>query len=341
MLAQRLRFGKPLKRARQLFEVLIHPARHLEYRKAISEARRRALAGQSALLGLKYLGIYLAEFFTTEVRRQIIMFHFDFLARKMACPRAARLWSDGAVLWSSCDEAGGHHYSIVLEPSALSPMEGESQLRFLMDGRMLCTMTFSILDGASIRLPCREALFIGGVQGGLGCRQEIRIAAKANGEIVPSAMLLLAAKALGEALEIGHVAGISSDQHAAMGYARQKIVLSYDALWLDAGATRTDEGFFIVVPGSEGWSAQITGKHRSRTRRKRALKERIKANIRDHAVVLFGLPTRWDSVDEEALYSKESAWEDSLKVRSGALAMEVQFVPNGQNILDSVTLMWH
>ena len=62
----------------------------------------------------------------------------------------------------------------------------------------------------------------------------------------------IAANAIAEALGIGHIVGVSSQGQAAMGYARQKITLSYNAMWLEASATQTESGFFTVVPGMGG-----------------------------------------------------------------------------------------
>ena len=280
--------SKARKRARQIIYFVSHLPEHANYRRVLRAARRSGVVGADLLIDLKYLGVYLAEFMSTETRRGILSFHYAFLTRKFGDAELGRLWTDGVVIWHRCDETVGQEFSITVEQSALSPMEGESQLRFLMGATMLCTLTFSFLDGASIGLPAAEVLFIGGVQGGANCRREIRIAAKANGEIAPASMLLVATTAIAERFGAGTIAGVSTEDQAAMGHAGDKISLSYDAMWLEAGATRTGNGFFQVVPGSEKPLHMICSRRRSRTRRKRQLKLQVKNAILQRMDELFG-----------------------------------------------------
>ncbi|WP_320533997.1 DUF535 family protein [Robbsia andropogonis] len=227
MLARLLNSPRKLvKRTRQLLHFVSHRAEHAEYLHVIRMARQAGVASDDKLIDLKYLGVYLSEFMNTEARRQILMHHYGFLTRKITDPRLGARWTTGATLWERRDEALGHAFNIVVEQSALSPMEGESQLRFTMGDLTLCTLTFSFLRGRDINLPHGEVIFIGGVQGGVDCREQIRMAAKSNGEIVPNAMLLVASKALAQAMGIGYIVGVSSDGQAAMGYAGEKISLN-------------------------------------------------------------------------------------------------------------------
>lgn len=293
--------GKVSKRLRQLLYFLSHPISHADYLRVLKAARKRGVAGTDPLLAVKYLGVYLVDSMSTKARREALSFHFDFLTRKIVTFQLGRAWTEGTVIWHRCDQASGHEYSVHLERAALSPLEGESQLRFTMDSLTLCTLTFSFLCGACLGLPQTESLFIGGVQGGANCREQIRIAAKANGEIAPASLLLIAAKAIAEAFEVGFVVGVSHEGQAAMGYAREKISLNYDAMWLEAGAERTASGYFVVEPGLEKPLEEVSSKHRSRTRRKRALKIEIRREIVGTVRGLFGLapphlppPERWD-----------------------------------------------
>lgn len=301
------KFGK---RAVQLLHMLAHPRRHMDYVRAIRRAQANGLAPAGALMSVKYLGVYLAEFLTTEARRRAIIFHYDLVARALP-PRGDRhVWRDGCTIWSrhshnvnvrggniGGDDVGGDDvgdFAIVLEDARLSPMEGESQLRFTMGGLTLCTLSFSFLPGASVDLPCAETMFIGGVQGGAHCRDEIRLAAKANGEISPSAMLMVAARAIVEAMSVDHVVGVSSEFQAAMGYAAEKISLSYDKLWLESGAVQCPSGLFSIMPGSVAKPLdQISRSHRARTRRKRELKAALKIEMRRNVEQMFGLAGRY------------------------------------------------
>lgn len=281
---------KLVKRANQLCYFLSHRAEHSEYRRVIRAARAAGVASNEKLLDLKYLGVYLSERMGTEARRQILIHHYTFLTGKVRDAVRARQWLGGVTLWQRSDENIGQTFRIVLEPSMLSPMEGESQLRFSMGDITLCTLTFSFLLGDDIELDHGQILFIGGVQGGVDCRDPIRTAAKSNGEVAPADMLLIGAKAIAEAMGVPFIVGVSSERQAAAGYAGKKIALSYDAMWLQAGSTRTANGFFIVSPCVEERPLEdIAARHRARTRRKRLLKSEIRTQIREHTAAMFGL----------------------------------------------------
>jgi uncharacterized protein VirK/YbjX len=297
---------KVMKRTKQLLYFVSHRADHAEYLRVIGTARAAGVASADKLIDLKYLGIYLSDFMSTETRRQILMHHYAFLTQKITDASKGRLWSAGATLWERHDEETGNTFRVIVEQSALSPMEGESQLRFTLGDTTLCTLTFSVLHGASIGLPHGQVIFIGGVQGGQNCRQEIRVAAKANGEIAPAAILLVAAKAIAQAMGIGHIVGVSSEGQAAMGYAGEKISLSYDAMWLDAGAIQTENGFFIVAPGEEKRLDDIRSKHRARTRRKRQLKLEITKQVRRRTADVFALAEHHFD-DEESIEAGDEA----------------------------------
>jgi Protein of unknown function (DUF535) len=182
-----------------------------------------------------------------------------------------QLWNEGISIWHRYGDSREPDLVIRLERATLAPMEGEAQLRFSLGNLTLCTLTFCFLEGANIGLPSDVVLLIGGLQGAANRRREIRMAAKANGEISPAASLLLAAKAIAMAFRVQYVVGVSTDQHIAWGYAREKISLSYDDMWLKAGGTRVDEGFFVLAPGTEKPLKDIPISHRQRTRRKRML----------------------------------------------------------------------
>ena len=280
--------AKASKRVNQLRYLVTHLRDHAAFLKVLRAARRDGVVRPDILTGIKYLGIYLAASMTTEVRRSALAYHYAFLSRTAGRDGSARLWTEGAEIWAWHDAADGDEFSIRLEPATLSPMEGESQLCFIFGAKPLCTLTFSFIDGAIVGLPSEAVLFIGGIQGGANCRREIRIAARANGEIAPASMLLISARAIAEHLGVRYVVGISGEHHAAVPHAGDKITLGYDAMWLEAGALRTEGGFFVVVPGTEKPLAEVSRSHRARTRRKRELKLAVRQQIRTEIARLHG-----------------------------------------------------
>jgi len=280
--------AKVTKRLRQFEYFISHLPQHVAYLKKIRAARRRGVVGSDPLIGMKYLGVYLADSMSTAARRDAIAYHYGFLSRSITGAREARRWSTGADIWQLRDEETGQACTIRLESSVLSPMEGESQLRFIFGPKTLCTLTFSFINGTLLGLPAAAVLFIGGVQGGADCRREIRVAARMNGEIAAASMLLVAARAIAQNFGVGYVVGVSGDYHAANPHARQKISLSYDAMWVDSGAMRTTRGFFVIDPGTGKSLSDVSRTHRARTRRKRQRKLELRHAIAAEAERLFG-----------------------------------------------------
>ena len=66
----------------------------------------------------------------------------------------------------------------------------------------------------------------------------------------------------------------------------------YDSLWEMSGGER--HGRFYRLPGRVAWkdSSHLSNGHRSRARRKRELKERILAQIRENVERLFSVADR-------------------------------------------------
>jgi uncharacterized protein VirK/YbjX len=200
-LTRNLIFGssaKISKRTRQILYLISHLPQHSDHRRGLRHARQSGVATHDTLLDFKYLGEYLADQLSTEIRRSATLFHYMFLKHNTSSEKT-RLWNDGATIWRRYGDGREQDLNIRLEPAKSAPMEGETQLRFLLGTLTLCTLTFCFLDGVSIGLPSEAVLLIGGLQGEANRRQEIRMAAKANGEISPATGLLLAAKAIATA----------------------------------------------------------------------------------------------------------------------------------------------
>ena len=283
-----LRSIKLGRRARQFFQLIANYREHLAYRRELQAARRVGVADADRLTAIKYTGDYLSASLSLRARRDSLKFHYRFLTRAMTSAAGAAVWQRGAAIWAR--DAEGERLEVTLSRSTLAPMEGESQLSFLMGNRALCTLTFSFVHGRDLQLPCDEAIFIGGLQGGLDCRQEIRRAAKINGEVSPAAMLLLAAEALANILDVEHMVGVSTQEQAAAVYSQEKIVLSYDRLWQELGAHHARTGFYVkAIAVTEEADKAITGSHHSRTRRRRVLKKNIRREIEERIAALFGM----------------------------------------------------
>jgi uncharacterized protein VirK/YbjX len=308
--------AKALKRVRQIHYVISHLPQHCHHQRVLREARLSCVASRDVLLNFKYLGGYLAEHLSTEARRAAISFHYTFLKNNITSSEERQLWNDGVSVWHQCGDSRAHDLVIRLERATLAPMEGEAQLRFYLGNLTLCTLTFCLLDGASIGLPSGVVLLIGGVQGAANCRTEIRMAAKANGEISPAACLLLTAKAIATAFRVQYVVGVSTERQLSWGYAREQLSLSYDDMWLNAGGTRVDQGFFLLTPGTQKPLRDIPISHRSRTRRKRVLQgelqDAVLLSVRNTFRSIAALPIHHETEPE----SRGPASQRRISLRS-------------------------
>ena len=268
--------------------VVANPRKHLRYLRILRQARAMGLADTDRLTELKYAGDYLSSSLTMHTRRRCLRFHYQVLIRAMRHYSNSAIWQGETEIWAKRTE-GGDLLRLTLSRSILAPMEGESELCFTMNGQMLSTLTFSLVHGRHLTLPCAEAIFIGGLQGGYDCRQPIRDAAKLNGEVSPAAMLLLAVEALANVLGIDHMVGTSTDEQASASYALREIMLNYDGLWQGLGARSVRNGFYVkAVATLDHADRAVAGSHPSRTRRRRVLKRAIREAIEQRMILLLG-----------------------------------------------------
>ncbi len=306
---EKSRAARPVKLGRRAYQVLrlmAHARGHLGYWRELRAARRAGIADADRLTAVKYLGAYLSSSLTLRARRDCLRFHYRFLADAMRSSANGAVWRRETQVWSA-HIAGGPPLRVTLGRSTLAPMEGESELCFMMGDRTLCTLTFAFVHGRDLQLPCSEAIFIGGLQGGLDCRQQIRDAAKLNGEISPAAMLLLAAEAIANVLGVDHMVGVSTDEQAAAGYAVPKIALSYDRLWQERGAHHVRTGFYVkAIAAADDADKAVAGSHPSRTRRRRVLKKMLRRDIEQRMILFLGsrsgrvlVPDRVATVDHD------------------------------------------
>jgi len=272
-MAGRPRFSrKPLKRLRQIAYLCCHPISHFRCAAAIRNSRM----AYDAATSLKYLGDHLALSLRPQQRRRALASHYTIfpavlrLSARKALPQGLPIWrkhvGPGAAL------------SITLEKSTLAPMEGELQLRFSYKSN-LCVLTFLLASGEVFGAGHSSVLFVGGLQGFMGAREEVREAARLNGEIAPSAMLLLAVQAIGRACGVGEIIGIAEDDHISLGYARSKVIFDYRRIWNEAGGVRRGLHYGIPFEAARKPLNETSRSHRSRTRRKREAKHRLRRSI--------------------------------------------------------------
>lgn len=266
---------KLLKRLRQAVYLGSHPLSHYRCASIIRESR----LATDFLIPLKYLGDHLALSLETGQRREALMGHYAALPRILK-PQIGCELSRGILLWKKEMKNDLPPLCLFLEPSTLAPMEGELQLRFSFESD-LYVLTFLLAPGSVFGSDCARVLFIGGVQGGLDVRQEMREASKLNSEISPAAMLILAVQAIARVMGVGELIAVAEHDHISMSYSPAKIKFDYGRFWAEAGGARAGRHYRIPMGNWQRPLSAIPLAHRKRTRRKREAKDLVRESIQD------------------------------------------------------------
>jgi uncharacterized protein VirK/YbjX len=242
------------------------------------------------VLVFKYLGQYLALSFGTAARLRILSHHYRTLAARL--PELGQLGfpRNELTLWSY--RAESDTFTIGLCMPARDYLEGDLSLIFSVNGVRLHKLSFTCIPGKEAGLEARTALLVGGSQGFPGTTALIREASKTMGEICPAAMLILALQALAKRLGADAILGVTADEQTSLRANPAQAKSRYDAFWEMSGGER--RGRFYRLPGGVAWkdTSHLSNGHRPRARRKRELKERILAQMRQNVERLFSVADR-------------------------------------------------
>lgn len=261
------------KRMRQLAYLCLHPLSHYRCVAIIRDARLAA----DRLIPLKYLGDHLSLSLHTPKRRQALMGHYAAMPKLLRLAVRRRL-RKGILLWHKDVPDDSPPLRIVLEPSRLAPMEGELQLTFSFRTELF-VLTFLLAPGSVFDVDAEEVLFIGGVQGRIGSREEMREAAKLNGEISPAAMLILAVQAFAKVTGVDRIIAIGERDHISVAYSPSKILFDYRRFWTEIGGERFGRYYRIPFETRHKPLSEIPLTHRGRTKRKREAKNLIRQSL--------------------------------------------------------------
>ena len=280
-----------LKRVRQAGTLVTMIPQHRQYMKTLRMADRLGIvdlrATTSKDVRFKHLGRYLTRSISTADRLATLTHHYSLLCQFVAAHDGID-FKDAFAIWS--DVQGDGRYSILLGPSTLSPMEGEHSLRFCAGHTTLFTLTFSFSRGELMRLPDDDIIVVGGAQGRSGSRDMMRDAARDLHEISPPHALVVALKALCDYMDISAIVGVGLSRQAIL-YAPDRIFFDYDRLWRDFGGCSVEDGYFVLRPdAADAPLTEVARSHRARTKRKRAVKKALRAEITANLCRLFDRP---------------------------------------------------
>ena len=269
----------PLKRLFQASLVIWHFRDHSKLSKSLAISCFRDAVKDQPGIPYKYVGSYLARFFSTEERLRILTNHFQFFQDRFGVPSNRIFPSHGLTVWSKT--VGTDLFSISMSLPDRAFMEGDMGLVFSMNESVLHTMSFSFVPGEMLGVASPQAIFIGGSQGGRAEPGMHRHAAKSNGEICPADMLLLALRALARALGVGDLVGVSCKDHSARDItdAPSDYQSAYDNFWQTNGGEHGERGYRMSAAISDKPITLAASSHRSRARRKRARKQELMDEI--------------------------------------------------------------
>lgn len=234
----------------------------------------------------KFVTPYLTSFLTPRDRLRIQSHLCRIVDEAFDPDRFTARLRDGIVLWTL--DAKGRHLSIVLRLPQRTMLEGDLTVEVQLDGTMLHRMSFAFVPGALLGHPEANLLFIGGSQGVWGTRELARDAAKLAGEISPANLLMIALRALGFSLGLTAMAGVAADCQPVVGRSAALSRSAYDELW--RANHGEDRGGYFVMPLDAPADARIEGANRSRTRRKRRLRQALLESMTGNIAGLLRTP---------------------------------------------------
>lgn len=224
---------------------------------------------------------YLARGLTIQQQAECFMHHYRRLPDVLPESILVRVLL-GEVLLEELQE-GNDRFGITLGLSRPWDDEGELSLNFLVNGTAVFVLSFTIVPGWVVRSDAVEVALISRVQGVRGCYDEIQRATKTIHDIAPPALLFAALCGVAEAYGIKAMAGISAsmkpEYHFYEGEAGH-IHEAYDGFFTELGATMGPADFYLaLLPPPEKPMVLIKRGHKTRTRKKRAYKRQIAANV--------------------------------------------------------------
>lgn len=264
---------------------------YLQLRRILRQDQQACAACHAKGTHLKYVHGYAARFLDPAANYKFIAHHYNFALDKLSSARSRALLSGQAHVW----EAGSRerHLGIELRRATGTSVEGELVLNFTLNRKIIFMLTFSVFPGAYFDEPARSVIFVGGLQGRPGCREDIRMASKANDEVDPATMLLMALKAVGIAWNIETIVAVSAKYQIsadALESAEARFA-NYDRIWMKGGGiAHGDRVYKLATQSRHGVHAPALGSHRSRTRRKRIVKDALWDDLTARTAQIFAAP---------------------------------------------------
>ena len=300
-------FTDPTSPAFRLVTLINYFPDYISFRVKLMRSTYGQIIPNGGFYNRKFVAPYLASFFSPRQRLTIQSHLCDALERAFS-PSAIRRLEAGWKLWSCRDE--GHEQSVSLSFAKRTVLEGDLTLEHSLDGQVLHRLTFAFVPGDLLKISSQQILFIGGSQGLRHATERMRTAARQNGEISPVTMTLIAARAICTVMGIEHLYGVRAAYQSVVYCNGSAAERSYDRVWQAHGGQEQETCFVLSVEDSESIDKPVCGKNRSRTRRKRRLKNEILDQIR---LNLMELKSDTEVLREPSLMSIRQAEPEHLR----------------------------
>jgi uncharacterized protein VirK/YbjX len=226
----------------------------------------------------KYVHKYLMKSFSKKTRREILKFHYQYLARHVTESFCEHVLQGRSILWREIIDDNCCAISMSLNPHHHAA--GDLLLAFEMNDSAIYEISFTIVPGSSISSAAEQVLLVARIQGRKDEAEAIGIATRACHRIAPAHLLMAAAQSIAAALAIDTIGGVTNkEQITKPGEGVSNVFFDYDAFWetlmLKQGRASVYE---MQVPFPEQPGAKANYRSKARLKR-RQFKNRVSASV--------------------------------------------------------------
>ena len=159
--------------------------------------------------------------------------------------------------------------------------EGELTFTLRLDGTAIYILQCTIVPGKVVKSSASDVILVSRLQGMKGSYKQVQLATKAFSEVAPPALLLAVLHGFAQIAGIDEMAGIAAaSQFSYLPEYVDSFRAAYDNFWIELGAKKITASFYASpIPPQDKSLDAITNGHKSRTRKKRALKQQIAEHV--------------------------------------------------------------
>ena len=217
--------------------------------------------------------------------QKVYCFHYDTLSKvfdkaciNLACEHGATLWRSNAR----------PELSICLKQGNPQFRDGEMELQFRAESKVIYTMGFTLVPGHFFFKGSQEALLITRVQGSVGYLDFFSSAKKDLMDVAVNQLLFSAIRGLSAYMGIQAIYGVSTKYQSYYVEDRfERFNKNYNLFWEALQGSKCSDSFYqMPIPYVDKDILKISQHHRSRVRKKREFKNSIIKSVFSEAKTL-------------------------------------------------------